>query len=57
MNQGNGEVEGAEEHSVAVVAPVGGGANAPVQAMMFTRWMSMCLDTFNGSGTPTDAAN
>ncbi|KAG2619938.1 hypothetical protein PVAP13_3NG143708 [Panicum virgatum] len=46
-----------EEHSVAAGAPVGGGANAPVQAMTFTRWMSMCLDTFDGSGTPTDAAD
>ena len=44
-------------HSVVAGAPVGGGANAPVQAMMFTRWMSMRLDAFNGSGTPTDAAN
>ena len=46
-----------EEHSVATGAPVGGGANAPVQAMTFTRWISMRLDTFDGSGMPTDAAN
>ena len=58
VNQGNEEVEGGEEHSVvAAAAPVGGGTNAPVQAMTFTRWMSMRLDTFDGSGTPTDAAN
>ena len=57
VNQGNGEVEGAEEHSVAVVAPVGGGANAPVQVMTFTWWMSMGLDTFDGSRTPTAAAD
>ena len=50
-----------EEHSVATGAPVGGGANAPVQAMTFTRWISMRLDTFDGSGTlgfrATDAAD
>ena len=57
VNQGNGEVEGAEEHSVAVVAPVSGGANAPVQVMTFTWWMSMGLDTFDGSRTPTAAAD
>ena len=57
MNQSNGEVEGAEENSIAVAAPVGGGANAPVQAMTFTRWMSMRLDTFDGSRMPLDAAD
>ena len=57
VNQGYEKVEGGEEHSVAAGAPVDGGANALVQAMTFTRWMSMRLDTFNGSGTPTDAAN
>jgi hypothetical protein len=57
VNQGYEEVEGGEEHSVAAGAPVGGGANAPVQAMTFTRWMSMRLDTFDGSGMPTDAAD
>jgi hypothetical protein len=57
VNQGNGEVEGAEEHSVAVVAPVGGGANAPVQVMTFTRWMSMRLDTFDDSRMPTAAVD
>ena len=57
VNQGNGEVEGAEEHSVAIVAPVGGGANAPVQVMTFTRWMSMRLDTFDGSRMPTAATD
>ena len=46
-----------EEHLVAAGAPVGGAANAPVQAMMFTRWMSMRLDTFDGSRMPTDAAD
>jgi len=30
VNQGNEEVQGEEEHSVAAAAPVGGGANAPV---------------------------
>ncbi|XP_039841742.1 uncharacterized protein LOC120702032 [Panicum virgatum] len=40
---------GWEEHSVAAGAPVGGGAKAPVQAMR--------LDTFDGSGTPIDAAD
>ena len=44
-----------EEHSVAAGAPVGGGANAPVQTMTFTRWMSMRLDNYDGSGTLTDA--
>jgi len=57
VNQGNEEVEGGEEHSIAAGAPVGGGANAPVQTMTFTRWMSMHLDTFDGSETPTDAAD
>jgi len=57
LNQGNEEVEGEEEHSVAAAAPAGGDANAPVQAMTFIRWMSMRLDTFDGSGTPTDAAD
>jgi len=36
VNQGNEEVEAGEEHSVAAGAPIGGGANAPVQAMTFT---------------------
>ena len=57
VNKGNEEVQGEEEHSVVAAAPVGGGANAPVQAMTFTRWMSMRLDTFDGSGMPTDAAD
>ena len=57
VNQSNGEVEGAEENSIVVAAPVGGGANAPVQAMTFTRWMSMRLDTFDGSRMATDAAD
>ena len=30
VNQGNEEVQGEEEHSVAAAAPVGVGANAPV---------------------------
>ena len=46
-----------EEHSVAVAAPIGGGANAPAPTMTFTRWMSMRLDTFDGSETLTDAAD
>ena len=57
VNQSNGEVEGAEENSIDVAAPVGGGANAPVQAMTFTRWMSMRLDTFDGSRMATDTAD
>lgn len=57
MNQGNEEVEGGEEHSVAAATLVSGGANASVQAMTFTRWMSMRLDTFDGFETPTDAAD
>ena len=57
MNQDNEEVQGEEEHSVAAAAPVGGGTNAPVQAMTFTRWMSMRLDTFDGSRMATDTAD
>ena len=55
VNQGNEEVEGGEEHSVASGTPVGCCANAPVQAMTFNRWMSMRLDNYDGSGTLTDA--
>ena len=57
VNQSNGEVEGAEENSIVVAAPVGGGANAPVQVMTFTWWMSMGLDTFDGSRMPTAPAD
>ena len=57
VNQENEEVEGEEEHSVAAAALVGGGANAPVQAMTFTRWMSMHLDTFDGPRILSDAVD
>ena len=62
--QENEEVEAEVEHSVASGGATGGvpvvgpmAANAPVQAMTFPKWMSMRLDTFDGSGTPTDAVD
>jgi hypothetical protein len=60
-HQENDEVELEVEHSVASRGAAGGvpaGAMAPnglVHAVTFPKWMSMRLDTFDGSGTPTDA--
>lgn len=53
----NEEVGGEEEHSVVGGVLVAGGAAAPVQGMTFPKWMSMRLDMFDGSKTPTDAAD
>ena len=64
VNEENEEVEAEVEHSIAPGGVAGGvpaagviAANAPVQAMTFPKWMSMRLDTFDGSGTATDAAD
>jgi hypothetical protein len=64
FNHENEEVEAEVEHSVtsggvARGVPAAGAVvvNAPVHAMTFPKCMSMGLDTFDGSGTPTDAAD
>jgi hypothetical protein len=62
-HQENDEVEPEVEQSVASGGAADGvpagamAANALVHAMTFPKWMSMRLDIFDGSGTPTDAAD
>jgi hypothetical protein len=59
FNHENEEVEVEVEHCVAGGVPAAGAVvvNVPVHAMTFPKCMSMRLDTFDGSGTPTDVAD
>ncbi|KAJ1276135.1 hypothetical protein BS78_05G191000 [Paspalum vaginatum] len=57
VDENQGGVEGANQ-SVAVEAdPEPAPAVVAPQRMTFTRWTSLQVDKFDGSGTPTDAAD
>jgi hypothetical protein len=45
--------------AVPAGATLGGGAEAPlpVSGLSLMQWMGMKLDTFDGSGTPVEAAD
>jgi len=57
VDENQGGAQGAEQ-SVAMDADPEPAPAAPApQRMTFTRWTSLQVDKFDGSGTPTDAAD